>query len=180
MFFCQEMPLNGSFYGIISGGGMQIEESCVSSIYQLEYTDTLIRDTLYHKLKNGELHLYINYKYYIVDSLVENNKYILYDFTLEKNDIFRMNNFNKEFLVIERNQFLLANGEYRTHIILKGDITLEWIEGIGDIQNDFFYFYNFFSSYYKYIACVTDSKGNLIYKDKNFNYSCEDIEKYCI
>ncbi|OQA96349.1 MAG: hypothetical protein BWY22_01763 [Bacteroidetes bacterium ADurb.Bin217] len=176
--YSQEMPINGSFYGVISR--VDFVEHCFAERYQVNYTDTIIRDTVYQKFNNDVLHLYIDHKYYIVDSLVEGNKYILYDFTLQKDDIFKIEYLDKEFIVTDRSQVLLENGEYKTHIKLTGDCSLEWIEGVGDIQNDFFYINQCFSSDHKYIACVTDSEGNLIYKKNNFNYSCENIEEYCI
>ena len=121
-------------------------------------------------------------KVYLADERY--SEHLLYDFSLIKKDTFRYVDsiFNKfaTYIVTTDTMIMIENGQYRKQLKL-GSIDgglcheLIWIEGIGDVDEGFFYNPCAAADGYFTVACFSDSSG-LVYKKTNI--PCDSLATY--
>lgn len=176
-------PSKQAKYGILTsygpGGGVQ------GSSYGLNLSEIEINGLTY--LTNEHFYARFSENKVLIlnpDSLKE--EYVLYDFNLEVGNKFKLPlgalsldlppSFDDEIVVTSKKQILMNNGEYRNEITF--DNGTVWIEGIGDIKNNFYYLdqINLFDIHSS-ISCYWEGQV-LIYKSASLECSCDDIDTY--
>lgn len=162
------------------------------SVYRYNGRDTIIDEQIYQYWGSGTFTRYDDNKLYLIDkyrskpdSIVE---FIYYDFNLEVGDRFLLPiTYDTVYAIVEEvSNFSTLNGQTRKKIFLRAYdndsnllVQLEWIEGIGAVNNILFYenqlMYNGTTDIYTHVVCFSDSSG-YVYKDERFDYSCDEIE----
>ena len=111
---------------------------------------------------------------YICDSHPDEEK-LLYDFSLNVGDTFRLNHsyafFENSFLVVSKIDSFLINNKYRKKIVFNYDFYDYWIEGVGNIPHGLLYTSDINSS-----TCDLDNtlicfkqNNTLLYMDSTYN-----------
>jgi len=153
------------------------------SVENFEASDTIINNKTYqywntHLTRYDENRMwYIDPYQSTMDSLVER---VYYDFNLTKNDSFLIfDEYNA--VVTEVSTYYTPNGQHRKRIRLYIDEMgerMDWIEGIGDVNNGILYENQLgLSDMGSSIVCFTDSSG-LVYKKQGFEIPCDSLEGY--
>ena len=155
------------------------------SIENLESRDTIINNKTYQYWNTHLTRYEANRMWYVdpyksaPDSLVER---VYYDFNLTENDSFMIfDEYNA--VVTDVSTYNTPNGQQRKRIRLfieemTGGERMDWIEGIGDVNNGILYENQLgLSDMGSLIVCVTDSSG-LVYKKQGFEVPCDSLEGY--
>jgi hypothetical protein len=154
--------------------------------YSFEYTgDTLAGPYVYQQLEfyafgnmNPVCTYYDNGRVYYHDSVPSPTNptggMLLYDFNLGLGDTFYYPVsysyffYSLPFVVDSVDTVTLLNSQVRKYIRLTdGQYQMEWVDGVGDINNGFFYIYGIMADR-EHLVCVSDSTGPLLVADTNF------------
>jgi hypothetical protein len=186
------IPAENSSWGIVTCYGPPglPGAGCYGGIEKYEINDTVMNGKTYQCWGGNMYTRYLNNKMLMIDtynftpdSMVEAE---YYDFNLEVNDRFLLPQFFDSIyaVVYETHLFNMLNGQTRKRLKLyiDGHIgcsgLLDWIEGIGDINNTVFYTYQLgLCDIYPRIVCFSDSSGQ-VYKEPGFDYPCNSLENY--
>jgi hypothetical protein len=155
------------------------------SIEKYEAVDTVINNITYQHW-NSHFTRYKDNRMWLLDpqkstpdSLVER---VYYDFNLAENDSFLI--FDEHYAVVTNvTVYNTPNGQQRKRIRLfieemPGGARMDWIEGIGDVNNGILYENQLgLSDVGSFIVCFTDSSG-LAFKKQGFDFPCDSLDSY--